>query len=87
MTEQDLIDLGFEREEAYSNDEKFHYYKLGELLTNDNVEAEKNGFWTVTLYGEVYDYEFKDVAKVAVLVTLLEEHKKESGFDINNFNL
>lgn len=84
MTEQDLIDLGFEKQTETPENGGYHYYTLGELLSNDNEEAGENG-WVVSLYGEVYDYHFKEVAAVISLATLLEEHKVESGFDINRF--
>jgi hypothetical protein len=86
MTEQDLIDLGFEKQTETPENGGFHYYTLGELLTNDN-EAAGVDEWIVTLYGEKYDYHFKEIGAVQALIGLLEEHKVESGFDINNFKV
>jgi hypothetical protein len=87
MTEQDLIDLGFEKEEATEgNEENYHYYTLGELLTNDNENASRNG-WNVTLYGEIHDYVFTDITELKTLVELLEKRKVKAGFNTEAFGL
>jgi hypothetical protein len=86
MTEQDLIDLGFEKQTETPENGGFHYYILGELMTNANDEAEKEG-WTVTLYGEIHDYVFTDLTELKTLVELLEKRKVESGFNAEAFGL
>lgn len=83
MTEQDLIDLGFEKQTETPENGEYHYYTLGELITNCNDEAGEDG-WYVTLYGELFDYRFSDVDELTILVNLLEKNKQESGFDINS---
>ena len=83
MTEQDLIDLGFERFTETPENGGFHYYTFGELLSNDNEIASETD-WIVTLYGELYDYHFKEIDELSILVNLLEKNKSESGFDINS---
>ena len=86
MTEQDLIDLGFEKQTETEENGGYHYYTLGELLTNANDEAEKGG-WNVTLYGEIYDYVFTDITELKTLVGLLEKRKVASGFNAKAFGL
>ena len=86
MKEQDIIDLGFEKQTETPENGGFHYYTLGELITNCNDEADRDG-WVVTLYGEKYDYHFNEVEKAEALVGLLDEHKVESGFNINDLKL
>ena len=83
MTEKDLIDLGFEKFTETEENGGYHYYTLGELLTNANDEAGIED-WTVTLYGEKYDYHFKEIDELSILVNLMEKNKSESGFDINS---
>lgn len=74
MTEQDLIDLGFEKI-TETPEFDFHYYKHGELLSNDSITAEATQ-WEVMLYGEVYDYVFTDITELRALITLLDRNKK-----------
>jgi len=74
MTEQDLIDLGFKKitEEPEFD---FHYYKHGELLSNDSITANAT-HWEVILYGEVYDYVFTDINDLRELIALLDRNKQ-----------
>ena len=86
MTEQDLIDLGFEKQQETPKNGGYHYYSLGELLTNDNEEAEVKG-WIVSLYGEVYDYHLDELIDVEDLIRILGKYQVESGFNVNDLNL
>lgn len=77
IKEQDLIDLGFERNDepadnSYPND--WHYYTYDfkgnfSLISCDNEEGESNGW-----YVEIFDYEwlkFKTIKEVKQLINLV----------------
>ena len=85
MTEQDLIDLGFEKQEEVIENGGYHYYTNGELLSNDNEEAGEDN-WEVTLYGEVYDFRFTEIGDLRMLVPLLEKAQVETGFNMRDLN-
>lgn len=86
MKEQDLIELGFNKETETPENGGYHYYTNGELLSNDSDSAEADG-WIVTLYGEKYDYHFTNTKDVKTLVGLLDKNKVKSGFDASAFGL
>ena len=80
MKEQDLIDLGFERNDVSaeeSGDVRFYYYTYNItdelcLISSDNGEAEKNG-WSV----EMFDYdniEFTSKEDIEKLISLIEKN-------------
>lgn len=60
MKEEDLISLGFERTDVSkeeAGDEAFHYYdydfgnnSVVSLISCDNHQAEKDGYWTVEVF-------------------------------------
>ena len=81
MKEQDLIDLGFERNDVSaeeSGDFPFYYYTYGItdelcLISSDDGEAKKDG-WTV----EMFDYDgikFTNVEDLKTLIDVIEKNK------------
>ncbi len=81
MKEQDLIELGFERNDISaeeSGDVSFYYYTYDItdqlcLISSDEEEAKKAG-WFV----EIFDYEgirFNNMGEVQALITLIETNK------------
>jgi hypothetical protein len=60
MKEEDLISLGFRRtdvSEEEAGDDAFHYYdydfgnnSVVSLISCDNHQAEKDGYWTVEIF-------------------------------------
>ena len=80
MKEQDLIDLGFERNDVSaedSGDVPFHYYTYDItnelcLITSDNGEAEKNG-WSVEMF-DYDDIEFTSKEDIEKLIGLIEKN-------------
>jgi hypothetical protein len=81
MKEQDLIDLGFKRNdiiEDFLGDTPYYYYTYDItnelcLISSDNGEAEKNG-WSV----EMFDYdniEFTSKEDIKKLISLIEKNK------------
>jgi hypothetical protein len=60
MKEEDLIKLGFNRTDVSkeeAGDEAFHYYdydfgnsSVVSLISSDNHQAEKDGYWTVEVF-------------------------------------
>lgn len=83
MKEQDLIDLGFKREDENDGGDKFHYYTLDIgndyvpmcLISNDNYEAEEKG-WIVSIF-EYESVEFKDLEELKKLISLLQNNVKK----------
>jgi hypothetical protein len=82
LTEQDLIELGFERKdqtaERTGSENDWHYYTLYIadvcLITNDNEDADINGW-----YVELFDKEgvkFKTNEDTAQLVRLLQANER-----------
>ena len=75
MKEQDLIDLGFEKNDISadeSGDKPFFYftYNITDelcLISSDNDEAEKNGW-----YVELFDYENIEIRNLKDLKTLID---------------
>ena len=81
MKEQDLIDLGFKRNdvsEEESGHVRFYYYTYNItdelcLISSDNGEAKKDG-WFV----EMFDYEnieFTSKEDIEKLISLIEKNK------------
>lgn len=81
MKEQDLIDLGFKRNNVSaeeSGDKSFFYftYNITDelcLISTDNDEAEKNG-WFV----ELFDYdniEIRNLEDLKTLIDVIERNK------------
>ena len=81
MKEQDLIDLGFERNdvsEEESGHVRFYYYTYNItdelcLISSDNEEAKKDG-WFV----ELFDYEnieFRNPEDLKILIDVIEKNK------------
>jgi hypothetical protein len=80
MKEQDLIDLGFERNDVSaeeSGDVRFYYYTYNitdelSLISSDDGEAKKDG-WSV----EMFDYdniEFTSKEDIEKLISLIEKN-------------
>ena len=81
MKEQDLIDLGFERNDISaeeSGDIPFYYYTYNItdeicLISSDDGEAKKDG-WRV----ELFDYEnieFRNTEDLKTLIDIIEKNK------------
>ena len=81
MKEQDLIDLGFERNDIpaeESGDKPFFYFTYNItnelcLISSDNDEANKNGW-----YVELFDYEnieFRNLEDLKALISVIEKNK------------
>lgn len=81
ITEQDLVDLGFERKqettESSGSKNDWHYYTLDIsnmcLISNDNEDAEKDG-WSVHIFDHI-DILFKNTEDLAQLVQLLKQNQ------------
>lgn len=81
MKEQDLIDLGFERIDVSaeeSGDEAFYYFtydftKHFSMISNDNDEAEKEG-WCVEIF-DYSDIRFFQKEDVKVLIDVINKNK------------
>jgi len=80
MKEEDLISLGFERTDVSkeeAGDEAFHYYgydfgysRVVSLISVDNHQAEKDGYWTVEIFEDSsisYD-KYQDVLDFITIV-------------------
>lgn len=79
MTEQTLVDLGFERVDVpveESGDKPFHYYTLdiGDicLISNDNEDAEERG-WGVELF-DFPSMTIKGAGDVEELIKILKNN-------------
>jgi hypothetical protein len=81
MKEQDLIDLGFKRNDVSAEESghvRFHYYTYNitdelSLISSDDGEAKKDG-WRV----EMFDYEnieFTNVEDLKTLIDIIEKNK------------
>ena len=81
MKEQDLLDLGFERNDVSaeeSGDVPFYYYTYDItdelcLISSDDGEAKKHG-WSV----EMFDYDgikFTTIEDLKTLITSIEKNK------------
>ena len=81
LTEQDLLEIGFERKdqtsEATGAKKDWHYYTLdiGDmcLITNDNEDAEKDG-WAVYIFDNL-EIVFRNTEDLAQLVHLLKSNQ------------
>ena len=79
LTEQDLIDLGFERKqetvESSGSKNDWHYYTIDIadmcLISNDNEDAKKEG-WLVYVFDHI-DIVFRSTEDLAQLVQLLKK--------------
>ena len=88
MTEKDLISLGFERTDVSkeeAGDEAFHYYdydfgnnSVVSLISCDNHQAERDGYWTVEIFE---DDEFGSFSKIDVhqFIKAVEKLRKKVG--------
>lgn len=84
MTEQDVIKLGFERNDVtaeqsgYENDWYYYTYDfvngLG-LITPDNEEANKSG-WYVGFFDTGDKIRFTDIKEVEALINLINKNLK-----------
>ena len=83
ITEQDIIDLGFERKqqtaESSGSENDWHYYTLdiGDLclISNDNEEAEKQG-WLVYVFDNV-GIVFRNTEDLTKLIQLLQRNQTD----------
>lgn len=79
MTEQSLIDLGFERfdEDAWGSGNEFYYYtlKVGgvEFISNANDEFEEDGIYVEILETDIC---FKGVGDLEDIIRILELNQK-----------
>ena len=83
MTAKDLTKLGFQIRHGEDSGTPFHYYALGEFITNDNIEALDKG-WIASFYGEIYDYHIDNLEDLTTLLNVMKKYQVESGFDINS---
>ncbi len=82
MKEQDLIDLGFVREDDKDNGAPYHYYTLDIgndyvpmcVISNANDEAGENN-WTVSIF-DYESIEFTSLEDVKNLISLLKDNVK-----------
>ena len=81
ITEQDLIDLGFEKKsetaESSGSENDWHYYTLDIadmcLISNDNEDAEKDE-WAVHIFDDI-GIVFRNTEDLAQLVHLLKSNQ------------
>ena len=81
ITEQDLIDLGFEKKsetaESSGSENDWHYYTLDIadmcLISNDNEDAEKDE-WAVHIFDDI-GIVFRNTEDIAQLVHLLKSNQ------------
>lgn len=79
MTEQSLIDLGFERfdEDAWGTGEEFYYYTLNiggvEFISNANDEFEEEGIWVEMLETDI---RFHGSGDLEDIIRILELNQK-----------
>ena len=81
ITEQDLLDLGFEKKsetvESSGSENDWHYYTLdiGDmcLITNDNEDAEKDQ-WAVYIFDNL-EIVFRNSEDLVQLVHLLKRNQ------------
>jgi hypothetical protein len=81
MTEQDLLNLGFERCDIDDEDEKFHYYfydlngesGCGSLLSNSNDELGE-GEWKVYAWDINEDLVFDNVEDIKTYINVIEKN-------------
>ena len=89
ITEQDLLDLGFERQQetaqSSGSENDWHYYTLDIadicLITNDNLEAEKEG-WLTYLFDNV-GIVFRDIEDLTKLINILKSNESTSNISNN----
>jgi hypothetical protein len=85
LTEQDLLDLGFEKKsetvESSGSKNDWHYYTLDIadvcLITNDNEHADVNA-WFVYIFDKD-GVVFKTSEETAQLVQLLQRNQTKNG--------
>ena len=85
LTEQDLIEIGFERKdqtaERTGSENDWHYYTIYIadvcLITNDNEHADVNG-WFVYIFDKD-GVVFKTSEETAQLVQLLQRNQTKNG--------
>lgn len=80
MKEEDLISLGFNRTDVSkeeAGDEAFHYYdydfgnnSIVSLISCDNHQAEKDGYWTVEIFEDnsISYYDYQDVLNFITII-------------------
>lgn len=79
MTEQSLIDLGFERfdEDAWGGAKEFYYYTLSiggvEFISNSNDEFEEEGIWVEILETDI---RFQGSGDLEDIIRILELNQK-----------
>ena len=81
MKEQDLLDLGFERNDVSaeeSGDNPFYYYTYDItnefcLISSDDGEAKKDG-WSVEMF-DYSDIKITDAEDLKALITVIEKNK------------
>jgi len=76
MTEQDLINMGFNQEPT-DDDDYYYSFDIGELtlITNECKSETPNDVWSI----DVFDngtFEFTNALDVMELIAILERNKK-----------
>ena len=82
MTEQDLIDLEFEKIEQNDEGDKFHYYSYdikgepggGSLLSTANDELLINDVWEVYAWDINENLVFDDKEDIKIYIDVLEKN-------------
>lgn len=79
MTEQDLIDLGFTKEEM-TDDDDFDYYYVYEITENttlisDSASLSGDNNWSVELFDDD-KLCFKDVNELKLFINLIKMNRK-----------
>ena len=86
ITEQDLIDFGFKRNDVTAEesgaDNDFYYYSLDIkdfcLMSRANDEKVENDSWNVYIF-DYLGFEFTEVGQVAGLINALKTGIKNNG--------
>jgi|TARA_B100001094_G_scaffold45393_1_gene40341 hypothetical protein len=84
MSEQDLIDLGFEKIEQNDEYDKFHYYSYdikgepgaGSLISSANDELLINDMWEVYAWDINESLVFDDKEDIKIYIDVLERNIK-----------
>jgi len=79
ITEQDLLDFGFERinetPESSGSDSDWHYYTLDIedfcLISNASDETTEDGDWSVYIF-DYNGFEFTEIGQLASLINALK---------------
>jgi len=81
MTEEQIRELGFEKQTEENVEDPFYYYTLDivnglAFISQANNELE-NGEWIVEIFNTEPAIKFKDVKSLTELINLLNQNKDE----------